>query len=314
MTSLERSLENNMECPSRFDYSIMNSLPDEVMIASYSHSRRVSVVLNYTNNEFQVLSNVFYFMPLSDRKNVRLACRRWYHCSTRGFITENEKFVFRSAGQEDMNRYLEDITTCIFGSKLPLVNIEFQCIPLTNLPATTWSKCGHRIRALEFYCCGWNVQTLRDIIVHCVNLKTFAIFHHEIIDSITVNAARDLLRELADQGLERPQLRSFSMCTNGAEDVDNLLSDIPLVFTGIRKFRIARTMNFDRDISVSDIVMEVEQDSVGSTLIKLLTSVFIQLENPEVDGLDGEGKMELLEQVERGLRLVPFTISVILIT
>ena len=90
------------------------------------------------------------------------------------------------------------------------------------LPSTAWAKCGHWVCELKFHHCWWNEETLRDIIIHCMNLKGFAILedsmyywrvnYSERMGHVTFTGLpRNLLNGLVNRGIQRTEFNTFAV-------------------------------------------------------------------------------------------------------
>lgn len=198
-------------------------------------------------DEFQILSQIFDLLPLTDRKNVRLVSRLWYGCSTCMNITKREKFVFRTGCST------EDIAKIMMQLKHSQLNLEFQSLKISELPPYTWESCGQRVQTLEFYkCLSDDCHTISNIISHCKNLTSFvveAFRNHVERDDVGRILLRSpcLLNDLIRKDVRLPKLDTFAIFMNDSFLSESFLRKIVLLCPCIKHF--SARAGFYKDIS-----------------------------------------------------------------
>jgi len=192
----------------------------------------------YEHDQFQILTRIFAFLSLRDRKEVRLTCKLWYNCSLRLSITNNEKFMFRAGSN------LQDIAKVLMKPNFLQMNLRFEGLSLSLLPAHTWNVCGHRIHSLEFDDCKWNDEAIKDIIVHCVNMKRLKIDNWVYGVSIgnIFNSTR-LFDELIEKNVQRTELHTFTMLNPVVHE--NVLEKIFTIYPCIKDFSTGSCLNLN---------------------------------------------------------------------
>lgn len=125
-------------------------------------------LINFLENALQILSYIFEYLPLEDRKNVRLVCQLWYsNCC-------KENMVFRAAMEDgDVKMIQEVLENC----KLKHLDLSFQGVAVYKLPAETWCRIGNRVRSLDLYKCRLSECVMKYVISYCKNLKCLSIYY-----------------------------------------------------------------------------------------------------------------------------------------
>ena len=117
---------------------------------------------------FQVLPNIFKFLPIDDRKNVRLTCHEWNDaCNNLGIIM-CEKFVFHRGNVAHMK-------ACFTKCKILRSNLEFYGLSLQHIPSIVWKYAGARIKSLFICDCELDDDTMGDIIFYCSDLTSLSV-------------------------------------------------------------------------------------------------------------------------------------------
>jgi len=261
--------------------------------------------LIYEHDQFQVLTHIFAFLKLDDRKNVRLVCSSWYSCAISMSITKNEKFVFRT-------RFgIQDIAKFLLKPDLLVINLEFQGLPLSSLPADTWKWCGHRVQSLEFYDCRGNDETMKNIILHCVNMTSFKIdttFCAAKFGNDKCFDAPRLMDELIRQGVKRTNLHTFEMFIDEDTYLPEsalVLSKIFFIYPCIKHFS-TRDFYFQYVFPDGPFYLFIEKLQVFSGLDKCLNSS-TQLDSLTVNlPTYGHWMKTCISKREQGLRFVRY--------
>jgi hypothetical protein len=158
-----------------------------------------------------VLPEIFKFLPVEDRKNVRLACHRLKHACDHPRIVKCEKFVFRpSHDEEDDLTYLAaSIRKCeIFRS-----HFEFHGLSLWQFPSNVWERCGRHVKSLFIHECEIADWTIFDIVLHCSDLISF---HVQSLSNCVhgrneIFCTKITLDNLIRLNVVRKSLRSFKL-------------------------------------------------------------------------------------------------------
>lgn len=243
-------------------------------------------ILNRKSDEFQILSQIFAFLSLVDRKTVRLVCRSWYACSISTNITEREKFVFR------IDSMIVNVIEVMKRSNYKWLNLEFQGLVVSNIPASAWKACGERIRTLAFHSCGWQDETMKNIILYCENLRSFVVGsllynRWNNLDSSQIPYSPRLLKGLIRKGIQRPNLHTLSIFTDEEELRESVLGKIFLIHPCIKHFCV-RTRPY----------AFVEPDQRFSPVARLESLAYNLL-------TDGAWMEALVDKTEQGLGFVP---------
>ena len=186
----------------------------------------------------QILPHIFKYLPLEDRKNVRLVCHLWNDACNRLEIVRNEKFVFRTGNDYDD---IEQMGAHIARSKTIRSSLEFQGLPLLKLPSFVWHRCGAQIRTLFLYKCSMNDETMKNIIIHCHNLthlclKTSKVFSkHRDYKRKQLFCSEAAIDELVMLKVVRKNLISLKV-------IDNILIQCQKIF---QVFPCIRTLGLD---------------------------------------------------------------------
>ena len=205
---------------------------------------------------FQVLTRIFEFLQLEDRKSVRLTCKLWNESSRRVSIVKNEKIVFRT------NCGVPQIYEMLVNSNFTPMCVEFQVLRCDYFPADIWEMTGAKIRALHFHNCLLKDLTLENIIVHCVNLESIDIYDSgEFYDTLFSFNALD---RLIEKNIQRPKLHTFSMSFKCKSIRTDLFQKLLTVFPCIANFKAIMGSYSRRDF--------IEQSL--STCIQLKSLVF----------------------------------------
>lgn len=153
----------------------------------------------------QILTHIFKLLPLKDRKNIRLTCRQWNEACNHSDIIDCERFIFHFGYDDDLKRIARFIVRC----RTLRRDIEFLGLHLRTLPDTVWEQCGARIKSLFIRECTVNNRTIRNIILHCSNLKIFRV---ESKDPKKKSFCSEyILDDLIKSKVERKNLFSFNL-------------------------------------------------------------------------------------------------------
>lgn len=179
---------------------------------------------------------VFKFLPLEGRKNVRRTCRLWNEVCNHPIITKFEKFVFRTE-QEDLRRLASYIVKC----RKIRAHIEFQDLQVWKLSPIVWESHGERILSLHLYDCRITDSTIRNIILCCTNLTSLCIqvpdFRYRDVNFVDSRVfCRELvLDELIERKIERRNLHTFQFFVP-AHVPNDYFRKIFLIYLCIRTF------------------------------------------------------------------------------
>ena len=231
-----------------------------------------------------------------DRKNVRLVSRLWYDCSTCGYVTKREKFVFRTGFS------IESIADVMLRRpNYSQLNLKFQGVSVKSLPIYTWQLCGQRIRTLEFYDCRWNDETIKNIIHHCENLTSFVVktsLYEAKHNLGKILSAPHLLDGLIEKGIRRPKLHTFTMFIGDGYLSKSVFRKILLIYPGIKHI----STGMDSLEKISDHL--IAQSGIFSELIEYLSSI-TELHSLTVNlPTNDDWVKTLIARAEQGLRFV----------
>ena len=113
---------------------------------------------------------VFDYLPLYDRKHIRLTCRRFYEICNCAHLLEFEELVF--LGNFNTNAAIESLST----SQRKTWNIKLMLVRLMDDSILIFfQNQGANIRSLEFYHCNITPALLEGILKCCENLRSFAL-------------------------------------------------------------------------------------------------------------------------------------------
>lgn len=240
---------------------------------------------------FQILIHIFKYLPLEDRKTVKLTCKSWLKwCSDRS-ITQNEIYVLRPGATDT------DIARILCREEYMHVNFEFHFTRSKQLvlPCPSIEEYGYKVHEIAVRPnCRITIDTLKCIIDHCVNLTSLKISRHwEGEDPASV------LDYFVENNIKRTQLHTLeifypysdeskgrwsSRLTLSPDTIKNLFTIFPcLKHFGI-KYYGARG---DNNRSIPDeTVMPVELVSQLESLIYLVRSSHCWLEKPIIPVMD----------------------------
>lgn len=185
----------------------INSLPHEVKIFILFSFFTSHLFFYHT---FQILPNIFKFVPLNVRKNIRLTCRSWNEACNHPDITRYEKFVFRRATFDNDN--MECMVLCIQNCRVLRKKLEFHRVALSKLPSSIlWKECGTRIESLFLHECAVNDDTIKNIIIYCSNLTSFYLSLWPYSSEDLKFCSEVTLDDLINSKVERRRLHSFKL-------------------------------------------------------------------------------------------------------
>jgi len=136
------------------------------------------------------------------------------------------------------------------------MKLEFRDVPINLLPPGLWKTSGHRVHELNFrffdYC--WNDETVKHLILNCVNLSSIQITYDNYVKSFLLKPLSQALDVLIEERITRPQLHTFSLYLEKVyHKVDlNMLNKIFLIFPNIKHLS----------------VVQVEDESTFETAVK----------------------------------------------
>lgn len=113
----------------------------------------------------QILTEVFSYLELPDRKNVRLSCQSFYDACNQISIISQEKIVIRRKVD------VQDITQTLLSCQYLRLDLEFEEHSLDQLPGKIWSHCGDKIYSLTFPWVSVEDEIVKNVITRCQNLK-----------------------------------------------------------------------------------------------------------------------------------------------
>lgn len=116
-----------------------------------------------------MLLEIFSYLPLSERKNVRLVCWEWYRAVSHQSILKTEKLV--CVREQDKKRIFNFLT------KMEHIrpNLEFHGLPIDRTSARFWRKRGDLIQSLTFVKCKFTPKAAKLVIDHCDLMKELSI-------------------------------------------------------------------------------------------------------------------------------------------
>lgn len=179
------------------------------------------------------MTRIFLYLPLKDRKNIRLACALWYHCCTRLSIVKNEKLVFRSGYS------IQEITKLLTSRHYVNFNLEFQGMPVDTFPTVIWKNCGDKIISLDFHECKLSDKTIKNIIILCTNLKHFKFqTSYCAIDGHIehVFCSPKTLDELISNKIVRKSLVTFELFVDDPHLPSNIFRKIFQIYPCVKNF------------------------------------------------------------------------------
>ena len=122
------------------------------------------------------------------------------------------------------------------------MNLEFEDLCIDCLPVYAWISCGRRVQSLEFYDCRWSDQTIKNVVLNCVELVTFRIVTVSFIAESNLSSifcSLKLLNDMIGKKVKRTQLRVFALCFADCyhrvsqHAIDTLLNKIFLIYPGM---------------------------------------------------------------------------------
>lgn len=154
---------------------------------------------------------MFRQLPLHDRKNVRLVCRRFHDICTRWCFIQNEKFVFRRGCVDSAS-----IVDLLLGCNYSACNFEFVRVPMNELPMSRFpSSDSQKIRHLTLNECSFSLKTITEIITYCCDLQYLKIVFNDDTKALrkTLNLLKlgTIFTELISQNIHRTSLTEFEL-------------------------------------------------------------------------------------------------------
>lgn len=195
-------------------YSVLFSFDFDRPLAMSNSKTMRSVEIETTrpmvpNLPEEVLSKLFSYLPLEDRKNVRLSCRRFYEACNTILIQENENFLFCG------NINTEAAILSLSHSESRLWNIQLYHVHLMNDSIFPFfEKQGANIRSLTLESCEIGPGILKGLIKSCITLRSVKF----ILGLVEVVAREQIaffneFKALENDGIVCPNVTDFSLQT-----------------------------------------------------------------------------------------------------
>lgn len=151
-------------------------------------------------------SHIFSFLKISDRRNVRQTCSKWYDACNTLSLLQNEKIVINqydaSLKKHKPQSSSESHLDVLMKSPRLRFNFDFKYLLFSEHSSVFWQKCGSRIESLKLEFCHFETESADEMIKSCNNLKELYInecdelFHwnqrdeleitHESLNSLTL--------------------------------------------------------------------------------------------------------------------------------
>ncbi|KAK7604492.1 hypothetical protein V9T40_005678 [Parthenolecanium corni] len=204
----------------------------------------------------EVFVEIFRYLPLQDRKSIRLTCHRFYKLCDDPLIQAGEVFILHG------NAITISALHCLSMSTRKIHNIKFDYVNLQiEAIHAFFEQQGTHVRSLVFEGCSFEPRSMKCMIEFCVNLRSIALVRvgpnivndFKILDtnSIVCNKVTDLTLDLTNAAdlSNRQFLRFFdifpkikklnlnmslNMANNQCSKIySDVVSDSPLSFSCI---------------------------------------------------------------------------------
>lgn len=184
-----------------FLFSGANLLIQSTSVMAYSAVTRLPLL-------DEIWSRIFEYLPVDDRKNVRLTCRRFYDIAKCASLLESEEHVFPGNVTIAAIGSLADSSRKIWNLKFVQVNLTADSGFLSF-----FRKQGAGVRSLTFDQCPVMIpELIQFMIVNCANLRSFAMnIDYEREERILSDYVLDDFNSLCDDGIIRQHVSSFTL-------------------------------------------------------------------------------------------------------
>lgn len=190
--------------------NLIELLPNEVSLISVL-LQKILLLLRATLIYFTLIADsgyIFAYLRCEDRLTVRLVNRLWYKLCSR-----NEHIFFRGPPfafdmNEDDPDYPEIPFEHLKNYQFQRPNFHFEYHKIEDFPVTVLEKIGARVQLLSFFSCKLGVRVLKNVILHCNDLRKLSLKGHEFCS----------LHVLEELDTVHTKLHSLSITKIRAED------------------------------------------------------------------------------------------------
>lgn len=181
----------------------------------------------------QILTEIFLYLELPDRKNVRSSCKSFYDACNRIPIISKEKLVLRGC------YCIRDITKTLLLCQYLKLNLEFQGLLLFTLREEIWIRCGATIHSLTIHHCSVGEKVLKNVIIHCRNLKHLEMRWH-VCDSLkSMLSGLESMKpfeELIKENVIHNKLETFMVHIDNKSIWASIIEKIFVIFPNLKTF------------------------------------------------------------------------------
>lgn len=155
----------------------------------------------------EIWLEIFTYLPVKDRNNVRLTCRHFYELCNDSRLQQTEEIVFHG----DLNTIAA--LNLLSLSRRLIQNIRFNyVINVTNDFFPFFDNHGRNIRSLIFQSCGFFSGSLAGIMERCTELRKIVLtLTSQLISSREVRSAINAIRVLNKNSMTFPQVLDLKL-------------------------------------------------------------------------------------------------------
>lgn len=171
-----------------------------------------------------MLTHLFSFLKVNDRKKVRLTCRSWYNACNAVKLLQNEKLCIDTK-PVNFDLVIDTLMKCPYSC----MNLEFHEVVFNKYCVQFWEECGYRINSITFQRCSVSKEVLVNILLYCENLKYLTIERCDnIIDELESILSDNTISNFTNNSLIGLKLKSCNI-------TDNILSKLLCIYSNIQK-------------------------------------------------------------------------------
>ena len=136
--------------------------------------------------------------------------------------------------------------------ELKHLEVQFSFCDLNKLPAIFWKKIGPTIYSLKLNVCQLGCKVMKNVILHCVNLKVLQV---RLDDRVDVNESFCLPSALKELNIVRRRLESFEImgenhCKNKFETWKQIFTALCRIFPNLVHFTSKSSDEFPNNIEL----------------------------------------------------------------